>query len=235
MAVHSGSKETDAFVQRRVEAAEELNQHSGRLDGLQVFSSLADGLTYLRDAIYRRVSHDVQCSFGSDSMLAPLSEEKSEKVAKVEIELYQIAVSAVTVEQFRYLADGWEWYVQWLARFRLGRAHAEPKLQQRLTQYLSKSVDGRRLMFTNILSSALPESRNAPLVLFRLAPLAVQIATCLAFNDQPRAMEFRRLQASYLPSIGDCRECGGRLMENGESCVQCGNPLWKFDWLVALG
>jgi len=230
----SRATELDEFVQRRVEAADEFNRHENRRDGGQVASSLADGLTVVRDLLYRRVHSDVQRAVGMDSMLAPISEEKSEKQAKAEIELYQIAVSAATIQNFDYIKPNGEWYLQWLARFRLGRVQAEGKVRQRLGHYLSKSADGRRLAFTNILASALPESRRAPLVLFRLVPYAVQIVTSLAFNDPPSAEESRRFQVGYLPAINDCRECGGRVLENGEQCRRCGNPLWKFDWLVAV-
>jgi len=53
----------------------------------------------------------------------------------------------------------------------------------------------------------------------------------LAFGDCPRAIEVRQHQATYLPAIHDCHQCHGKLLENGETCPECGNPLWLFEWL----
>lgn len=225
--------ETEEHVRRRGEAAEQFNRNAGRTDGARIATSLAEGLTVLRDSLYRRVHEDVQRAVGMDSMLAPISEEKAEKLAKTEIELYQVAVSVGTARDCGYVQDDDGWYLQWLTRLRLGKIYGEPKVRQRLENYLSKSADGRRLTFTNVLACALPESRRAPLVLFRLVPLAVQIATSLAFADHANASDVRNRQTTYLPAIGDCRECRGKLLENGELCRECGNPLWKFDWLVS--
>ena len=55
----------------------------------------------------------------------------------------------------------------------------------------------------------------------------------IAFGDHVTAQDARRQQKLLLSSIGDCNECHGRLMENGEKCVQCGNPFWKYAWLTA--
>jgi rRNA maturation endonuclease Nob1 len=46
-------------------------------------------------------------------------------------------------------------------------------------------------------------------------------------------MEARKKQIDLLPHISDCHACRGNPLENGERCQQCGNPMWKFDWLVA--
>jgi hypothetical protein len=225
--------ETEELTRRRSEAADELNRHERRTDGMQAASSLASGLTLLRDLVYTRVHEDVQSKIGMDSMLAPLSEEKSAKVAKVEIELYQTATSTAVVREYRYVADDDGWYLGWLIWLRLGRKEPDAKVTQRLHYYLSKTPDEQRLAFTNILAKALPESRRAPLVLFRLVPLAVEIITALAFGDRARATAARDRQAVLLPAIHDCLQCRGKLLDNGEHCTACGNPLWKFDWLMA--
>ena len=38
---------------------------------------------------------------------------------------------------------------------------------------------------------------------------------------------------TLLSIIRDCAECHGSVLENGEQCRNCGNPLWKYDWLTA--
>ena len=227
------SMNTEEFIKRRSEAADELNRHACRSDGMQAASSLSGGFTVLRDLVYTRVHDDVQSHVGFDSMLAPLSEEKSAKVAKVEIELYQIATSAAAVREHGYVTAADDWYLRWLAWLRLGKREADPRVLQRLNYYMSKTADDQRLAFTNVLAKALPESRKAPLVLFRLFPLAAEIITALAFGNRPRAVAARDRQAVLLPAVGDCRQCRGKLLENGEQCRNCGNPLWKFDWLTA--
>jgi hypothetical protein len=70
------------------------------------------------------------------------------------------------------------------------------------------------------------------LVLLRLVPAAVQIAVALSFGKSPDAQHWRHEQVEILPSIRDCPRCRGRLLENGEQCTMCGNPLWTFDWLT---
>ena len=110
--------EIEEFVQRRSDAAREFNLHEDRSDGLEIAGSLAGGLTILRDALYKRVHEDVQRQMGMDSILAPISEEKSERLAKIEIELYQIAVSAAAAQRGDYAGGDAAWYWQWLARLR---------------------------------------------------------------------------------------------------------------------
>ena len=224
---------TEDSVKRRVEAAEAFNRHENRGDAARVTAVLADGLSVLCNTLYRRVHYDVQRIIGMDSMLAPVSEERSEKTTKVEIELYQIAVSAAAVRQREYVATDDDWYLQWLTRLRLGEARAGSKAAERLAYYLSKTSRERRLAFTDVLANVLAESRKAPLVLFRLVPPAVEIVTALAFGDRTGAAEARNRQMDYLPPIRDCRECRGGLLAGGEQCEQCGNPLWKFDWLMS--
>jgi hypothetical protein len=102
-----------------------------------------------------------------------------------------------------------------------------------LSGYLATTPDGRRLKFTNVMAGALAESRRAPLVLFRLFPYAVQIATALAFEDHVLSDAARDQQLHLLPSIRDCHHCRGKLLDNGEECRLCGNPLWKYEWLTA--
>ena len=74
---------------------------------------------------------------------------------------------------------------------------------------------------------------STPLVLFQLLPLAVRIVTALAFGDHACARDARNSQVAHLPSIRYCRQCRGEVLENGEQCEQCGNPLWEYKWLTA--
>lgn len=225
--------QSDDSAVRRTQAAEEFSQHEHRTDGAVVAGSLRGGLLVLRDSLYVRVHYDVQSRMGMDSMLAPVSEEKTQRVTKLEIELYQIAVSAAAVQERGYVSTKDDWYLQWLAKLRLGALRADGRVSKRLDYYLSKKPEARRLAFSNVLAAAVPESRRAPLVLFRLVHPAVQIVTAIAFEDDTLASAARREQIEALPAIRDCHECHGRLLENGEQCPACGNPLWKFEWLTA--
>jgi hypothetical protein len=58
------------------------------------------------------------------------------------------------------------------------------------------------------------------------------VATALAFNDLRRARTLRAQQIHFLPAIDECHQCQGNVLENGESCVACGNPLWDYEWLT---
>lgn len=225
--------EAEESARRPAEAAADFNRHENRDDGMQVAGSLAAGLIILRDSLYERVHHDVEIVVGKDSMLMPLSEKKAEQLAKLEIDLYQISVSAATAREFGYISTDDDWFLRWLTGLRLGEAQADAAPTERLARYWSATPAERRLAFTNVLTRALPESRRAPLVLFRLVPLSVGIVTALAFADHQNASEIRSRQVALLPAISDCGLCRGRLLENGEQCPQCGNPLWKYRWLTA--
>jgi hypothetical protein len=212
-------------------AVEEFNQHERRGDGVRVAGSLASGLGVLRDALFARMHEDVEQALGRDSMLVPVSEIKAQKLTKAEIEIFQIAESAAAVKEFGY-ASSVDWYVQWLVRLRFSASPADPNASKRVAQCLAEPPDKRRSRFESELAKVLPESTQAPLVLFRLFPLCVKIATALAFADHNRASGLRHSQAGLLPAIGDCRSCHGKVLENGEICQGCGNPLWKYSWLT---
>jgi hypothetical protein len=220
-------------VRRHTRAAKEFDRHERRRDGAQVAGSLAGGLDILRDSLHFRVHLDVQQVVGVDSMWLPVSEVDAQRQARTEIDLYSIAESAAAVGESGYVGTADDWYLRWLARLRLGDAHEEAEHVVRLEGYLSRTSDDRRLAFTDVLADVLPDSRRAPLVLFRLLPLAVRIVTALAFGDHVRAREARNSQAAHLPAIRYCRRCRGEVLENGEQCEQCGNPLWEFKWLTA--
>lgn len=222
----------DEFSQKHSQAVAEFNEHERRSDGIRVASSLAAGLSVLRDALFCRMHEDVERVLGRDSMLMPVSELKTQRLTKIEIEVYQIAESGAAAQEFGY-TGATEWYVEWLSRVRLTADQVTPAARKGLAEYLALSGEKRIARFEGALAKILPESTRAPLVLFRLLPTGVQIATALAFADHGRAPVLRNAQAAVLPAILDCRTCHGKVLENGEMCRGCGNPLWKFSWLTA--
>lgn len=211
----------------------ELEQHSGRTDGASVASQLVYGLNLLRDSFLQRVFFDVERAFGKDSMLIPVSASKTEARLNEEIEVFQIVESAAEVRQSGFSVQSPEWFMQWLGGIRLRDSINAPQVLEKVARQASKDADDRRKSFANHLERILPESAKAPLVLFRLFPVSVRITTCMAFGDTFRAAELRNHQLRLLPYISDCRECHGRLLENGEKCRECGNPVWRFHWLNA--
>jgi hypothetical protein len=218
--------------------AEELGRRMGRGDGLRVAGGLDAGLTLLRKSLYARLHEDVERMLGKDSMFMPVSEVKAEIAVGSEIELFQIAESAAAARDGGYCDATDDFFADWLTRLRLGQtAHrspqpAESRAGQRIADYLAQTPDGRRLAFSTVLARALPESQRAPLVLFQLYPLAVQIVTAAAFADGEAASAARRRQIALLPAIVDCRSCHGKVLDSGEQCPACGNPLWKPEWLT---
>jgi hypothetical protein len=228
-----GAMSAEARAKRRAEAAAEFDQHENRSDGARVTNLLGDGLTVLRDSFFNRVHGDVEKEFGLDSMLLPVAVLKSEANTNLEIEIYQTVEAALALQENRYVASDGGWLMNWLARLRLAESAESPAVVQRMAFYAERSADDRRRSFLTRLQQVLPEAGRAPLVMFRLFPLAISIAVALAFGDHPRAEETRKRQVTWLPSIADCHSCHGRLLENGEKCQHCGNPFWKYDWLTA--
>jgi hypothetical protein len=214
-------------------AVEEFNRHEDRQDGLRIVNSLVAGLTVLRDVTFRRVHADVQRLYGMDSMLIPLSLEKSERQTKTQIEIFQIVEATVAARQHDYIRPDDEWFADWLARLRLGDAAGAEACQSRLSSYLGQTTTERRLAFSDVLAGVFPESRRAPLVMFRLLPPAVRIVVSVAFGDHLTATELRSQQILLLPAIEDCHDCDGTVLDNGDRCRRCGNPLWKYQWLTS--
>jgi hypothetical protein len=221
------------IVSRCSAAAEEFDHHEHRSDGLRIIESICGGLTLIRDSVYARIHADVERRMGLDSMISPLSEEKSERATKLEIEIYQIVVAAGAAQEQGYVADG-TWFRDWLVELRMGHVDSNSRATRRISYYASKSNKDQRLAFGNVLAAALPEASRSPLIMLRLVPAAVQIATALAFGRTVDAQRWRHEQVDILPSIPDCYRCHGKLLENGEQCTMCGNPLWTYEWLTAI-
>jgi cytochrome c553 len=217
---------------RRAGIVEEFERHESRADGQRLVTSLDSGLSVLRDLFYGRMHFDVEQLVGTDSMLMPLSEPKTQRATKVQIEIFQVVESALLAEERRYISAG-DWYLDWLARFRLGDMASKEKVAKEIQKYREMKPDGRRLALTDVLMRVLPESRKAPLVLFRLVPLAIRIATAVAFGDTATASELRQQQRTILPAVADCPSCHGIVLNNGDLCAVCSNPMWAYQWLTA--
>jgi hypothetical protein len=217
---------------RREQAAAEANSQLNRADGLRLVNSLTYGLTTLRNSLFTRVHEDVQKYVGRDSMVMPVSLLESEETTKVEIEIFQLAVSTIEFAERGYGTDH-SWYAMWLGALRLDDCQPGSASYERLSEYLKMSARDRRAAFMRVLEKTFPEAARSPLVLHRLFPPAAGIVTAQAFQDHDAALGHRKQQAVWLPSITDCHECRGRLLENGEQCAVCGNPLWKYEWLTA--
>jgi hypothetical protein len=213
------------------EVGREFDERTHRDDGHRVAAAFDSGLTLLRDLLYLRLHDDVERMLGTDSIMMPVSAPKSEVAVKHQIELYQIAESAVAVREFGCFPAAEDWFIEWLSRLRQRNLQGDLE-QERIADYMAQSEDARRLGFADVVARTLPEARRAPLVLFRLVPLAVYAVTALALGDHRIASKVRDSQKHLLPAIADCHQCRGEILENGERCRECGNPLWKGEWLV---
>jgi hypothetical protein len=216
---------------RRMGFIEEFQRRENRRDVEQVVTSLDSGLSVLRDLLYGRLHYDVEQNVGTDSMLMPLSEVKTQHATKVQIDLYQVIESAAVARQRQYVSDS-DWYLDWLLRLRLGELAGADKTQGEIATYRGMNPDSRRLTFSDILMRVLPESREAPMVLYQLVPPAIQIVTAMAFGDKPAAAELRQRQKAILPAIADCHTCHGAVLKNGDFCDTCSNPVWTYQWLT---
>lgn len=227
------SQSQEARLKRRAAAAEQFDQRFQRRDGATIVNSLADGLNSLRDLLYTRVHGDVEQRVGLDSMMVSTAALKNPELGRNEIEFYEIAEATATMVDREYLDGDKAWCLAWLGRLRLGEEYDTPVAATRLSSYLARPTDDRRRMFAQILERSLPEAAHAPLVIYRLFPLAVSAATSLAFGDHIAAEAARKQQIVVLPGIGDCPHCHGRVLSNEEKCPQCSNPFWNYDWLTS--
>ncbi len=158
--------------------------------------------------------------------------QRQSRHAKFEIEAYSCLLVTDEVIQGDQLADADEWFLEWIFQLRLGPGY-DSIFQKRVDYYRSRTIEERRLKFVSMLQRVMPESKKAPLVLFRLFPRSVRTMAAVAFGDAIRAEVLRDEQTSLLPAISDCRECHGRVLDNDEICRCCGNPLWHYTWLLS--
>jgi hypothetical protein len=225
-----GTLSSDQFVQ----AIAEFEGQTRRCDGASVVPRLVAGLAQIRDALYTRLHQDVERFVGKDSMKMPVSVIRAAQQLLREINFYQSVEAADAIAEFGYLSQPRDWLAAWLTRLLLGETNLDAAQQRRLSDYQAQSPERRRGAFSDALVRILPQSAQAPLVLFRLLPLAIRIAVAQAFTDHGRAAQLRRQQATVLPAIADCPQCHGRVMESVETCPSCGNPVWKYEWLRAV-
>lgn len=220
-------------TQLRAQAARQFDEHLARNDGERVATSLCAGLDLLRDVFFARICSDVENQFGRDTLLSPVSAVESELATKRETECFLTAEASVCLQEAGYVQADRDWLLHWLGGLRLGTAMMAEATTSRLTLYLSKNHDERRRAFSVLIEKRLPEAHRAPLIVYRLLPLAVLIAGAVAFGDYPRALAARKRQMAILPEIQDCHTCNGGVLENGDKCKRCGNPLWNYEWLTA--
>lgn len=222
--------QVEEFAARHADAAERFEAHEQRVDGRDIAHGLTHGLNLLRTQFARRIHDDVEKAYGADSMVGPVSVLKVDSRINAEIEVYLVAEASIVAQRYAYVRDH-QWFAEWLGRLRLGSTFDQHGVQERLAGYLQQDDNARELAFTNQLVRTLREANRAPLVLYRLFPLAIGVVTAVAFGDLTRAAELRGAQVRLLPAIEDCRECFGGVLENGDRCTGCGNPVWKYAWL----
>lgn len=216
------------------ELSAQFDEHEGRQDGNEIAVQLTNGLDLLSDLLFTRVHADVERHLGMDSMLTPLSELKSEMVARNEIDCFCVAEAALAARDHAFVRDEGQWFLNWLAALKMGTAASTPGVAAGLNSYWNDPADQRRLRFSNRLERVVPEASRAPLVLYRLTPLSAAIVACVAFGQGEIAKQIRGQQIRLLPGITDCPECHGKLLGNEQPCRQCGNPMWKHAWLTAV-
>lgn len=215
---------------RLEDARVELTLHRDGVKSSAIVNSLWSGLTTLRKLFLARLHRDAP-----DLTWARLTVSGAKRgfhQAAEEIDIYSLIVVVAEAEHSGYSNGEIAWFRDWLLRLRWGDEITSAILE-RIQSYEHHSDGERRRRFASFLEQAIPEATHAPLIIYRLYPRAVRVATALAFGDALRAKEVRSEQISYLPIIGDCHQCHGLPLENGEICPDCGNPLWKINWLCA--
>ncbi len=218
--------------ERHQRAAEDFNEIQNSEHGEDVVESISAGLNLVRELAFLRIHNDVERYFGLDSMSVPLSLGDSEREAKTEIDIWQIVEATLFAHSSKYVDDE-DWMRKWLGQLRLGSTFDNESVQNRVSQYWRLSDEDRRLYFSQVLERVYPEASRAPLVLYRLLPLGVQIAVAIAFGRSDDAAKLRKNQAFWLPGIMDCQSCHGSTLDNGDRCVDCDNPVWSYKWLLS--
>lgn len=216
---------------RHTRAASLLDQALGIRNGIEIVESLSVGLNTIRDLMFQRIHLDVERYFGMDSMNIPLSLDRSEYNAKAEIDIWQIVEAADFAKAAGFSNDE-NWMRNWLGELRLGGSFGNGPVGQRVTEYVELNDDERRRHFASSLEKVYPEARKSPLVLYQLMPHAVRIVVAVAFGATGLATQERDHQSGLLPGITDCRSCHGTVLDNGETCVDCDNPVWNYKWLL---
>ena len=188
--------EPQDLVSRRIAAAEEFQPARAPRRRRQVVESLGSGLTVLRDALLARVHDDVPAAarHGLDALRRCRRRRRSGRRGW-RSSFTRSCHRRSTVQQRRYVASAGR-----VVPAMAGPAAAGPGptptagWRSGWPLYRAKTPDQRRLAFSNVLATVVPESRRAPLVLFRLLRPAVQIVTALAFGRHLDADGWRKQQ-----------------------------------------
>ena len=223
---------TPEKLHRRQTATSRLGQQMQRPDGTAIVERLDAGLDLLRDLCYTRIHRDVEHVFGVDSLTEPVSAIKAELETKRQIDIYLTAEAVAFTRLAGYAEADPQWVESWLGGLRLDAYAEHPGVWDQLQVYLGQAAPERRLTFSTTLERTLAEARKAPLVLYQLLPAAVATTVAAAFGDAAHADLARSEQRLILPSLSDCRACHGAVLPPGNSCSECGNPLWRFAWLT---
>lgn len=226
---------TGEHLGRLASAASDLQDRCPNLDAAKTTHSLSDGLTLLADQLFTRVGRDLEQFSAMDSMLMPATEAGEVRATlrtRTLIDVYSCHVAAAEARAQSYVDDADDWLEAWLWKLRMPDVDLAP-VRELAGKFAGQDVDEQRLTFASALERRMPQATKAPLVLYRLYPLAVQIVTTVAFGDHLRAGELRNQQIHILPVISDCHQCHGRPLDNGDFCRTCGNPLWHIEWLSA--
>lgn len=218
---------------RRRTASAAFDAHEHRGDGEAVVARLDDAFALLADLLFARIHGDVEKHVGVDSLYDPLSEASAESRAKAELDAYFAFEAALFAEERAYVRGGDGWCEAWLAALLVSDRDLGMPAAHRMATYRDKSPDDRRRGFSLVLERAFPEATHAPLVIYRLLPLAVRLATAQAFERADHAQAQRDRQLVLLPSILDCTACHGAVLPSGAACERCGNPFWKYELLTA--
>jgi len=140
--------------------------------------------------------------------------------------VYSAVVVLAEAAHSGYAKAHFSWFCEWLTRLFWGD-HPDVALLERLRDYDQLTDGERRRMFASHVEQALPKATSAPLVIYRLYPRAVRIATSLAFGDRLRASDIRNEQIAYLPVIADCHECHGAPLDKAKcaisAAIRCGS------------
>jgi hypothetical protein len=216
--------------ERHAHAAAEFDRYTGSKRGKPIVESLSVGLNTIRDRFFQRIHEDVEQYFGTDSMSIPLGPDQSTFNAKAEIDVWQIVEAAIFASENDYVED-LDWMRRWLGELRLGESYGKRAVQRRVNDYIELDGDQRRLHFSSCLEKVYPEARKCPLVLYQLMPQAIHIVLSIAFSDAKESARQRDRQVFFLPGILYCSRCRGGVLDNGDTCAACGNPVWNYKWL----
>jgi len=225
-------------MHHRVECAEDPPiQVSSGFQLIDTAGCLLSGLKTLRALLLSRLDTEIGYTLSIDDSLPPqISDDLAREVlnALEQIDVYSLIVVTDEVTQSGYTGCDLNRLMDWVLRLRSGD-DSKARTVQLVQDYSPLSITERRRRFSSSLEQAMPKARRAPLIIYRLFPRAVRIVTATAFGDTSRAWKIRAEQISFLPVITDCERCHGLVLENGTVCEHCGNPIWKVNWLNAVG